>query len=89
MYYILLAITAYNLFIGFRYIIRLENMFKNGRYIYGDYMHSLQHIATVWITAVISVSMTFWVVSDYTMLIYLIYNASLSFIIYPHLISEE
>ena len=86
MIYILLSLTAYNLFVAFRYILSLEKDIDNEKYIYGDPMHSLQHIAIAGITVTLSVAMLFGVVSDYTLLIYLVYNSSLAFIIYPHLI---
>lgn len=89
MYYILSTITAYNIWIAFKYIRELETNMHQENYIYGDHIHSLQHIAITGMTAIISISMLFWVVSDYTMLIYIVYNASLAFMVYPHLTSEE
>jgi len=89
MFYILTAITAYNVWIAFRYMRLLEVQIMKERYIYDDHMHSLQHIAITGITITLSIAMLFGVVSDYTLLIYLVYNWALAFIIYPHLIWEE
>jgi hypothetical protein len=89
MYSILILITAYNLFIALRYIRKLEIEMSQENYIYWDHMHSLQHISITWMSIILSIAMLFGVHSDYTMLIYLVYNASLSFIIYPHLIWEK
>lgn len=89
MYYILLSITAYNVWIAFRYMRLLEVQMMKERYIYDDHMHSLQHIAITGITITISIAMLFGVASNYTLLIYIVYNVALAFIIYPHLIWEE
>ncbi len=89
MYYILLAITWYNLFIWLRYILDIENNMRDEKYIYWDYMHSLQHIAITGITLAISIAMLFWVNSDYHIVVYFFYNVWLNFIIFPHLISEK
>ncbi len=89
MYYVLTTLTAYNLWIAFKYIRSLELDMHKEKYIYWDHMHSLQHIAITGMTAMLSVAMLFWVVSDYTMLIYIVYNATLTFIVYPHLTWEE
>lgn len=74
MFYILTAITAYNVWIAFRYMRLLEVQIMKERYIYDDHMHSLQHIAITGITITLSIAMLFGVVSDYTLLIYLVYN---------------
>lgn len=89
MFYILLTITAYNLFIGMKYLLQIEKNMRDEKYIYNDHMHSLQHIAIFGITAVLAIAMIFWVHSDYDLVVSMFYNASLTFIIYPHLISEE
>ena len=89
MYTVLVLISAYNFWLAFSYIALLESRMRKGNYIYGDHMHSLQHIAITGMSSVLSVAMLFWVLSDYTMLIYIVYNASLTFIVYPHLTSEE
>lgn len=89
MYYILLTITTYNFWVAFKYIRKLELSMKDDDFIYDDHMHSLQHIAITWMTSLLSIAMLFWVVSDYTLLIYIVYNVSLAFIIYPHLTWEE
>lgn len=89
MYYVLTTITAYNIWIAFKYIRRLELWMQNADFIYDDHMHSLQHIAITWMTILISVAMLFWVVTDYTLLIYIVYNWALAFIVYPHLTWEE
>ena len=89
MYYVLLSITAYNSWIAFSYIRLLEVQMMKERYIYDDHMHSLQHIAITGMTILLSIGMLFGVASDYTLLIYLVYNGALAFIIYPHLIWEE
>ena len=52
-------------------------------------MHSLQHISIVGMTAILSVAMLFGVASDFTLLVYMTYNATLAFIIYPHLMGED
>lgn len=62
---------------------------RKEKYIYGDPMHSLQHIAIAGMTILLSIAMLFGVVSDYTLLIYIVYNWSLAFIVYPHLTWEE
>lgn len=89
MYYILLAFTSYNLYVWLKYMCKLEKDLYNSIYIYGDYMHSLQHIAMTWFSLTLSIAMLFGVVTDYTLLIYLMYNAFITFIVLPHLISEE
>lgn len=89
MYYVLIIITAYNLFVAIRYIRKLEIWLNQENYVFWDHMHSLQHISIVGMTAMMSVAMLFGVVSDYTLLVYIVYNATLSFIVYPHLFSEE
>lgn len=89
MYYLLSIITIINLFRAVIYIWQLNKNINKWEFIYWDYMHSLQHIAISGITATLSIAMLFWVVSDYTLLIYLVYNASVMFIIYPHITSES
>jgi hypothetical protein len=89
MFYFLLLITSYNAFISSRYILKLKKDHSQGKYIYKDEMHTLQHIAIAGITTVLSIAMLFWSCSEYTELIYVLYNLSILFIIYPHLKSEE
>jgi hypothetical protein len=59
MYTFLIIITAYNLFVGFRYIWTLEKELKKDRAIYGDSLHSLQHIAVVGILLMLAVAKLF------------------------------
>jgi len=59
MYTVLVLITAYNLWIALSYIAILERRIRKDCFIYGDHMHSLQHIAIVGMTATISVAMLF------------------------------
>lgn len=88
MYYILIFITTYNLYHAFMYMYQLEKDMKKGKYVMNDEYHSLQHIAITGITTTISVAMLFWDPSGFEILVHVIYNASLTFIIYPHLKSE-
>lgn len=89
MFYILLLITAFNIYTAIHYIMKLEKEYRNKVYIYSDAMHSLQHIAITGMSMILSISMLFGDCSSYTELVYIFYNASLAFIIYPHLQSEE
>lgn len=89
MYYILLAITWYNIFIGMKYIIEIERNMREEKYIYKNYMHSLQHIAITGMTLAVSIAMLFGVNSDYHILVYFFYNVGLVTTVYPHLISEK
>ena len=89
MYQILALITAYSLFVACRYIYRLEQGMKNETHIMWDSLHTLQHIAIVGMSAILSIAMLFWDQSAYEALTHIFYNATLIFIVYPHLTSEK
>lgn len=89
MYQTLVLITAYSLFIACRYIYRLGQDTESETHIMWDSLHTLQHIAIVGMSAILSIAMLFWDQSGYEILTHIFYNATLIFIVYPHLTSEK
>lgn len=90
---IIAILTIVNLFIGARYIISLQKDFDKKIFLYKDPIHSLQHLAIVWSTMLISVVILIESISNTSLpvqfLEHMLYNLACIFIIYPHLISED